>query len=107
MPGIAITWLGHSTFHLALPGGEVVLIDPWLSNPKFPEGFALDRVDVLLLTHGHFDHIMDIPEIVSKTEATIYCGEGIDDTLIQKGVKQDLIQLMFLFQTQETKTKNH
>lgn len=41
---------------------------------------------------GHFDHILDVPEIASKTGATIYCGNGIEDTLIQKGVNRKSVQ---------------
>lgn len=59
--GNQLTWLGHATFRITTPGGQVILVDPWVeSNPMCPaELKKLDRVDTLLITHGHFDHIAD------------------------------------------------
>lgn len=59
--GNQLTWLGHATFRITTPGGQVILVDPWVeSNPMCPaELKRLDRVDTLLITHGHFDHIAD------------------------------------------------
>ena len=57
-----ITWLGHSSFRIAI-AGRVLLIDPWLSgNPMLPEDRRAEGTDGathILLTHGHFDHIAD------------------------------------------------
>ena len=92
-----LTWLGTAGFRIKA-GSTTILIDPYLSRnemarPQQPLNPPdIDDGDLIFISHGHFDHIMDIPEIVSKTEAKIYCGAGIDDTLIQKGVNQDLIQ---------------
>jgi L-ascorbate metabolism protein UlaG (beta-lactamase superfamily) len=53
-----ITWLGHAAVRIGTPGGKTILIDPWLSNPKSPITVdQVDRCDILLLTHGHFDHM--------------------------------------------------
>ena len=64
---VSITWLGHSTFEIRLPGGETILIDPWLDNPKYPAGHEIERVDLLLVTHGHFDHIADFAYYMIST----------------------------------------
>jgi L-ascorbate metabolism protein UlaG (beta-lactamase superfamily) len=59
--GNKLTWLGHSAFRITTPSGSVILIDPWvLSNPMTPApDKKFDRIDVMLVTHGHFDHIAD------------------------------------------------
>ena len=92
-----LTWLGTAGFRVKT-AGPTLLIDPYLSRnakarPEQPQKPSdIHDGDLIFISHGHFDHIMDIPVIVAKKEATIYCGSGIDDTLIQKGVKQDLIR---------------
>jgi L-ascorbate metabolism protein UlaG (beta-lactamase superfamily) len=66
--GNKLTWLGHSTFRITTPSGHVILIDPWIqTNPMTPEALKkIDRVDTMLITHGHFDHIADAVELGKK-----------------------------------------
>jgi len=65
------------------------LIDPYLSrNEKALPKQSLKPSDIqngdtIFISHGHFDHIYDVPVIASKTGAKVYCGKGIDDTLFQ------------------------
>lgn len=85
---IQITWLGHSTFTVRLDTGEVILIDPWLEgNPKHPKGFQLDRVDALLLTHGHGDHIADAVSVAKKFKCPVVAIYEIAQWLGTKGVE--------------------
>ena len=59
--GIKLTWLGHSSFRIETPAGKTIIVDPWvMGNPKCPDAEKnVKKVDVLLCTHGHFDHIGD------------------------------------------------
>jgi len=69
----SITWLGHSAFRLALPGGRIILIDPWLAeNPACPAAFKeVSRCDIILMTHGHFDHVGDVPALVAAFDPVV------------------------------------
>lgn len=68
-----ITWLGHATFNFKSPKGKSILIDPWvMNNPLCPEPLKqIDNLDVMLITHGHFDHIADAVAIARDTGATV------------------------------------
>ena len=65
---VEVLWLGQSAFRITTPGGKVIVTDPWLlRNPTTPAQYkdldALGKVDVLLVTHGHCDHIADAPAL--------------------------------------------
>jgi len=70
------TYLGHSTVLFDLPSGERVLIDPWIdNNPGCPdEKKDLGKVDAILVTHGHFDHMGDAVAIAQKYQPGVVVG---------------------------------
>ena len=64
----AITWYGHACTEITSPGGVTVLIDPWFANPVSPRSpDTVDRCDVMLVTHGHADHVGNAIPIASRT----------------------------------------
>lgn len=83
------TWLGHSTVRCDLAGGEVVLIDPWLQgNPSCPEGAKeLERLDALLITHAHFDHIEDAVPLCQRFRPLVVANFEICAWLGKHGVE--------------------
>ena len=87
--GARITWLGHAAFRIETPGGKTVLIDPWINNPTCPEeAKKLNQVDVMLVTHGHFDHVADAVEIAKKHDPMVVGIFELCQWLQSKGVKQ-------------------
>ena len=71
--GSTLTWLGHATIHIQTAGGTSILVDPWFEgNPKSPKGYQPpDKIDLLLLTHGHDDHFHDAVKVAKKTKAQV------------------------------------
>ena len=98
--GNKLTWLGHSTIKIATPSGTVALVDPWvMGNPMCPEPLKkFDRLDVMLITHGHGDHFGDAvalarahkPQIVAIYETCLWLeSKGVPNTLpMSKGGTQ-------------------
>ena len=87
---LAITWLGHATFLLRTPGGKRVLIDPWLTgNPSCPDSLKKPgKVDLILVSHGHFDHIDDLVNVARESGAPVVGIFELCDWLGRKGVQQ-------------------
>jgi L-ascorbate metabolism protein UlaG (beta-lactamase superfamily) len=85
-----IKWYGHAAFSITTPNGKVLLIDPWLNNPSNPEAkdgkdplVALTRVDYILLTHGHRDHVGDAVAIARKTGAALISNPELAGNLVK------------------------
>lgn len=69
-----ITWLGHSSFRMEI-GGQTLLIDPWLNgNPVLAEdrhAAATAGATHILLTHAHFDHASDTPDLARRLDIPV------------------------------------
>ncbi len=81
--GLRLTWLGHASFLIEFQDLKI-LIDPWvLNNPATPQHLkSFDKIDMMLITHGHFDHIADAvglgkqhePQVVGIFETCEWLG---------------------------------
>ncbi len=80
------TYLGHATVRVETPGGKKLLIDPWvMTNPMCPDDQKrVDDLDIVLMTHGHSDHIGDAIEVLERSGAL---GVGIFDLTTWLGTK--------------------
>ena len=69
---VEVHWLGQAAFKITSPGGKVIVLDPFLvNNPKTPAEYKdldkLGKVDLILITHGHGDHVCDVKDLAAKT----------------------------------------
>lgn len=89
LKGTKLTWLGHATFRIETPGGKTIIIDPWvMNNPMCPaQEKNVKKVDILLCTHGHLDHIGDAVEIAKKHTPTVVGIPELTAWLQKKGVQ--------------------
>jgi len=90
--GNKLTWLGHSTFKITTSSEKVIVIDPWvMGNPACPESLKIfDRIDTMLITHGHFDHIGDAVELARKHKPKIVAIYEICAWLESKGIQNTM-----------------
>ncbi len=88
---VQVQWLGQAAFKITTVEGKVIVIDPWLqTNPKTPEAYrkleALGKVDLVLVTHGHFDHMADAPALANMHKAPLWAPAGLSQSLAMLGV---------------------
>jgi len=88
---VQVQWLGQSAMKITTPGGKVIVIDPWLAaNPKTPAEFkkieALGKVDLILVSHAHADHMADAPALSLLNKAPVYAPAGLADSMTTLGV---------------------
>ncbi len=88
-----LTWYGHAAFKIVTPGGKTLLVDPWIKNPANKTGeadlAALDKADLVLVTHGHFDHVGDAVEIGKKTGAKLVATFDLGNALVGAGYPKE------------------
>ena len=86
---LSITWFGHSTFLLRTPGGKRVLFDPWLTAiPACPDAMKKPpKADLILASHGHFDHIEDLVACARDSGAPVVGIFELCDWLGRKGIQ--------------------
>ncbi len=82
----SLQWYGQSAVRITTPGGKVLLVDPYLTeNPKTPARFknleAIGHVDLILVTHGHGDHLGDAPALARMHNVPIIAPAGLASSL--------------------------
>jgi L-ascorbate metabolism protein UlaG (beta-lactamase superfamily) len=85
---VSFTWVGHGTWKVRSARRKEIYIDPWvMNNPVAPEKLKkVDRCDLMLITHGHFDHVHDALEIAKAHTPKIVTNFEIGAWLGSKGV---------------------
>jgi len=87
-----VLWLGQAAFRIKSPGGKTIVIDPWITaGPKVPAEYksnlsALGKVDLLLVTHAHGDHIGDAPALAKLNNTVLYGPADMITPLTTLGV---------------------
>jgi L-ascorbate metabolism protein UlaG (beta-lactamase superfamily) len=86
-----IKWHGHATFEIVTPKGAVFVIDPWIANPQNPAAkdgkdplASFAKVDYILITHGHFDHVGQAVELGKKTGAKLVSNFELGKQLVTR-----------------------
>ncbi|PXY21371.1 MBL fold metallo-hydrolase [Prauserella muralis] len=113
--GLWLRWWGNNSWEIRVPRGEgtaTVLIDPWLTrfhtgtysdegaDPRTPIRVDTDlidrhvdsgelRADHILVTHGHYDHITDVPYLARRTGATVIGTETHLNLMLALGAPED------------------
>ncbi len=88
---VEVQWLGHATTRITSTTGKVIIIDPFLTkNPKAPAEYrnlnALGKVDLILVTHGHGDHVGDLQELARLSGATVVTNWEMGLNMISLGM---------------------
>jgi len=84
---VKVQWLGQAAFKITTVKGKVILVDPFITgNPILPKQYKnldkLGKIDLILVTHAHGDHVGDGPALAKKHNVPLYGPAGLNDTLL-------------------------
>jgi len=88
---IKLLWLGQSAFRIRTLSGKTIVLDPFIvNNPKTPPQYkkleSLGKVDLILVTHAHWDHFADAPELARLNNAPVVGPAGLDQSIQTLGI---------------------
>lgn len=88
---IEVLWLGQAATKITTVRGKVIVIDPFLTqNPKTPPQYknldALGKVDLILVTHAHGDHLGDGPQLAKRHNVPLWGPAGLNQSLRTLGI---------------------
>jgi L-ascorbate metabolism protein UlaG (beta-lactamase superfamily) len=91
---VEVLWLGHATTRITSVAGKVIVIDPFLArNPRTPPEYrdlkAVGKVDLILVTHGHQDHISDLLDLARLTGAKVLANYEFGRNLVSLGLIEE------------------
>ena len=87
-----LTWFGHAAFRIETPNGKTILVDPWIANPSNKTGkddVKTIKADLILVTHGHFDHVGDSAEIAKRTKGKLVATFDLGNAIVGTGFPKD------------------
>ncbi len=87
-----VTWYGHAAFVVKTPAGTTLAIDPWITNPADKDKTAIEKItklDYILISHGHFDHVGDAIALQKKTGAKIVGSSDLAGQLVAAGIPKE------------------
>ncbi len=95
MSSTKFQFLGFSTFLITTSAGTNILIDPYLNdNAASPlKAGDLEKVDLIIVSHGAFDHMQDTAEIAMKHDCPVICGGEVKPLLVEQGVPEQNITI--------------
>jgi len=94
MSGV-IRFLGHAFVEFTTSDNKIILFDPWTKddgNPACPiETEEIERADLVLVSHDHFDHLGSAVAICQNTGALLGGPVQTVRRLIDEGISTDLV----------------
>src|SRR5262249_24908632 len=87
---VELLWYSQAGFKITTPGGKVILIDPWITGgtlppPELKDLSKVGKVDLVLVTHGHGDHLGDGMEIAKSNDVPMWAPAGMNQQLLTLG----------------------
>ncbi|MBW1819604.1 MAG: MBL fold metallo-hydrolase [Deltaproteobacteria bacterium] len=79
-------WLGTACFEIRLDSGETLILDPYMDDAfNCPLGSDdIERADLICLTHGHFDHVLDVGRLAHRLGSTVICSDQVARNMMKR-----------------------